>query len=255
MDQRLKDKVVLITGGGGGIARGVERAFAHEGAKFILTDVFPEGMEAAKEELEREFGSEVFTIIADGAVEDEVKAAVEAGAAHFGGRIDVLINNAQASASGLTLVQHTKENFDLAINSGLYATFFYMKHCYPYLKESRGSVINFASGAGIGGNPGQSSYAAAKEGIRGLSRVAASEWGPDDINVNIVCPLVMTPALEQWREKEPEMYEKNVKAIPLGRFGDAEKDVGRVCVFLASEDASFVTGDTIIVQGGSGMKP
>ena len=65
----------------------------------------------------------------------------------------------------------------------------------------------------------------------------------------------MTKALEDWREREPEMYEKNVKAIPLGRFGDAEKDVGRVCVFLASEDASFVTGDTIIIQGGSGMKP
>ena len=208
MDMGLKDKVVLITGGGGGIARGIERAFATEGAKFILTDLFPGGLEAA-----------------------------------------------QASASGLTLVQHSEEDFDLAVRSGLYATFFYMKHAYPYLKETAGSVINFASGAGIGGNPGQSSYAAAKEGIRGMSRVAASEWGPDNINVNIVCPIVMTKALEEWREREPEMYEKNVKAIPLGRFGDAEKDVGRVCVFLASPDASFVTGDTIMVQGGSGMKP
>ena len=252
---KLDGKVVLITGGGGGIARGVERAFAHEGVKFILTDMFPGGMEAAKEELERDFGSEVFTYVANGAIEDEVKAAIEAGTAHFGGRLDVLINNAQASASGLTLVEHTKEDFDLAVQSGLYATFFYMKHAYPFLKEAHGSVINFASGAGIGGNPGQSSYAAAKEGIRGMSRVAASEWGPDDINVNIVCPIVMTRALEEWREREPEMYEKNMKAIPLGRFGDAEKDVGRVCVFLASEDASFVTGDTIMIQGGSGMKP
>ena len=233
MDMGLKDKVVLITGGGGGIARGIERAFATEGAKFILTDLFPGGLEAAKEELERDFGSEVFTILANGSVEEEVRAAVEAGAEHFGGRIDVLINNAQASASGLTLVQHSEEDFDLAVRSGLYATFFYMKHAYP----------------------GQSSYAAAKEGIRGMSRVAASEWGPDNINVNIVCPIVMTKALEEWREREPEMYEKNVKAIPLGRFGDAEKDVGRVCVFLASPDASFVTGDTIMVQGGSGMKP
>ena len=230
MDMGLKDKVVLITGGGGGIARGIERAFATEGAKFILTDLFPGGLEAAKEELERDFGSEVFTILANGSVEEEVRA-------------------------GLTLVQHSEEDFDLAVRSGLYATFFYMKHAYPYLKETAGSVINFASGAGIGGNPGQSSYAAAKEGIRGMSRVAASEWGPDNINVNIVCPIVMTKALEEWREREPEMYEKNVKAIPLGRFGDAEKDVGRVCVFLASPDASFVTGDTIMVQGGSGMKP
>ena len=87
------------------------------------------------------------------------------------------------------LKDHTKEDFDLAINSGLYATFFYMRAAYPYLKESHGSVINFASGAGLFGKLGQSSYAAAKEGIRGLSRVAAAEWGPDNINVNVICPL------------------------------------------------------------------
>ena len=93
-----------------------------------------------------------------------------------------------------------KEDFDLAINSGLYATFFYMRAAYPYLKESHGSVINFASGAGLFGKLGQSSYAAAKEGIRGLSRVAAAEWGPDNINVNVICPLAMTEGLTKWKE-------------------------------------------------------
>lgn len=82
------------------------------------------------------------------------------------GRIDVLINNAQASASGITLQEHTTEQFNLALYSGLYVAFYYMKACYPYLKETRGSVINFASGAGLFGNYGQCSYAAAKEGIR-----------------------------------------------------------------------------------------
>ena len=255
MDMGLKDKVVLITGGGGGIARGIERAFATEGAKFILTDLFPGGLEAAKEELERDFGSEVFTILANGSVEEEVRASVEAGAEHFGGRIDVLINNAQASASGLTLVQHSEEDFDLAVRSGLYATFFYMKHAYPYLKETAGSVINFASGAGIGGNPGQSSYAAAKEGIRGMSRVAANEWGAYDINVNVVLPLVMTDKLAQWGQENPEMFRKNLDEIPLGRYGDAQKDIGKVCVFLASYDAKYITGDTLFIQGGVGMKP
>lgn len=105
------------------------------------------------------------------------------------GRIDVLVNNAQASASGVTLADHTTDQFDLAIYSGLYATFYYMQACYPYLKETKGSVINFASGAGLFGNFGQCAYAAAKEGIRGMSRVAATEWGPDGINVNVVCPL------------------------------------------------------------------
>ncbi|NCB62655.1 MAG: SDR family oxidoreductase [Clostridia bacterium] len=252
--RRMEERVVLITGGGGGIARGIARAYADEGARLILTDMFPEGMARTKAELEKDFGAQVLTIVADGSKEEEVKAAVEQGAAHYG-KLNIVVNNAQASASGLTLVEHTKENFDLAIYSGLYATFYYMKHAFPYLKETEGSVINFASGAGISGNPGQSSYAAAKEGIRGMSRVAAQEWGPYNINVNVVCPLVMTDKLAAWGRENPEMFEKNLHAIPLGRYGDSEKDVGKVCVFLGSYDAKYITGDTLFIQGGSGMKP
>lgn len=252
--RRMEDRVVLLTGGGGGIARGVARAFADEGAKMILTDIFPGGMEKTKAELERDFGTDVFTVVTDGAKEDQVKAAIEAGVEHFG-KLDVLINSAQTSASGLTLVEHTAEDFDKAIYSGLYATFFFMKHAFPYLKEAGGSVINFASGAGISGKPGQSSYAAAKEGIRGLSRVAANEWGPYDINVNVILPLVMTDKLAEWGRENPEMFKKNLDEIPLGRYGDAEKDIGKVCVFLASYDAKYITGDTLFIQGGVGMKP
>ena len=171
------------------------------------------------------------------------------------GRIDVLINNAQASKSGLMLEEHTKKDFDLAINSGLYATFFYMKACFPHLKETKGVIINFASGAGLNGRLGQSSYAAAKEGIRGMTRVAANEWGQYGINVNVVCPLAMTESLAHWKEDYPEIYEKTLQGVPMRRFADPEGDVGRVCVFLASEDASFITGETISVQGGGSLRP
>lgn len=252
--QRMEGKVVLLTGGGGGIARGVARAFADEGAKMILTDIFPDGMERTKAELIKDFGTEVFTYVADGAKEEEVKMAIQRGVEHFG-RLNVLINSAQTSASGLTLVEHSKADFDKAIYSGLYAAFFYMKYSHPYLMETKGSVINFASGAGISGKPGQSSYAAAKEGIRGLSRVAASEWGEDDINVNVVLPLVMTDKLAEWGRENPEMFKKNIDSVPLGRYGDAEKDIGKVCVFLASDDARYITGDTLFIQGGADMKP
>lgn len=252
--RRMEEKVVLLTGGGGGIARGVARAFAEEGASMILTDIFPGGMEKTKAELEHDFGTEVATYVADGAKEDQVKGAIDMGVKHFG-KLNVLINSAQTSASGLTLVEHTQADFDKAIYSGLYAAFFYMKHSFPYLKETKGSVINFASGAGISGNPGQSSYAAAKEGIRGMSRVAANEWGPYDINVNVVLPLVMTDALAQWGRDNPEMFKKNMDEIPLGRYGDAQKDIGKVCVFLGSSDANYITGDTLFIQGGVGMKP
>ena len=252
--RRMEDRVVLLTGGGGGIARGVARAFADEGAKMILTDIFPGGMERTKAELEHDFGTEVFTCVADGSKEDEVKEAVEKGAAHFG-KLNVLINSAQTSASGLTLVEHTQADFDKAIHSGLYATFFYMKYAFPFLKETKGSVINFASGAGLFGKPGQSSYAAAKEGIRGMTRVAATEWGPDGINCNLICPLVMTDALKKWREEYPAVYEQTIKGIPAGRFGDPEKDIGRTAVFLCSEDAKYISGETITMQGGSGLRP
>ncbi|MEE1104312.1 MAG: SDR family oxidoreductase, partial [Alistipes sp.] len=132
---------------------------------------------------------------------------------------------------------------------------FYMRECHPYLKASRGSVINFASGAGLFGKLGQASYAAAKEGIRGMSRVAAAEWGPDGVRVNVICPLAMTESLQQWKENFPELYEKTIQGIPLGHFADPKSDIGRVCVFLASDDAEYVTGETITLQGGSGLRP
>ena len=253
---RFEGKTIIITGGGkgGGIGYGVATAFAKEGANLALTGRSLGKLEAAKEELERLYGVRVLPVLADGGEEEQVKAAVAQIAETFG-RIDALINNAQNSASGIPLVEHTLEDFNKAIYSGLYAAFFYMKHTYPYLKETKGSVVNFASGAGLFGKPGQSSYAAAKEGIRGMSRVAATEWGPDGINVNIICPLVMSQALMNWKAQYPEIYERTIQGIPAGRFGDPEKDIGRTAVFLCSEDAKYISGETITMQGGSGLRP
>lgn len=250
----MNGKVTLITGGGKGIGFGISTAFAKEGANLVITGRTASTLENAKAELEKEYGISVLAIPADGGSEENVNLVIKQSIEKFG-RLDTVINNAQASKSGTSLIDHTKEDFDLAIYSGLYSTFFYMKAAYPYLKETKGSVINFASGAGIAGRDGQSSYAASKEGIRGLSRVAATEWGPDGIRVNVVCPLVMTSALEQWRQAYPELYEKTIQGIPLQRFGDAEKDIGRTCIFLASDDASYLSGETITLQGGSGLRP
>lgn len=250
----MNGKVAIITGGGKGIGYGISCAFAEEGANLVLTGRTESALVNAKKELEEKYGIDVLYVPADGADEKVVNTVIEKTIEHFQ-KIDVLINNAQASKSGKLLIEHSKEDFDLAVNSGLYGTFFYMKAAFPYLKQTKGSVINFASGAGINGRPGQSSYAAAKEGIRGLSRVAATEWGEYGINVNVVCPLVMTPALQKWKEEYPDLYEKTIQSIPLKRFGDAQKDIGRICVFLASEDASFISGETISVQGGSSLRP
>ncbi|MBE6583958.1 MAG: SDR family oxidoreductase [Ruminococcaceae bacterium] len=264
----LCGKVAIITGGGraepledgsaGSIGYGIALAYAKEGANLVLTGRNVQKLNDAKEELESLYGIKVLAVAADinehcdG--EAVAKSVVEQTVAEFG-RIDVLINNAQASASGVRLCDHTTEQFNLAMYSGLYAAFYYMKACYPYLKETKGTVINFASGAGLFGNFGQCAYAAAKEGIRGLSRVAATEWGPDGINVNVVCPLAWTSQLEKWKKYNPEAFAANVKMPPMGHFGHSENEIGRACVQLASPDFKFMSGETLTLEGGLGQRP
>lgn len=263
----LKGKTVIITGGGkavlkdgscGSIGYGIATAFAKEGANLVLTGRNVKKLEDAKADLESAYGIKVLAVQADisadadneAVVQNVVKQAIDAF-----GDIHVLINNAQASASGVTLADHTTEQFNLALYSGLYATFYYMKACYPYLAKTKGSVINFASGAGLFGNFGQCAYAAAKEGIRGLTRVAATEWGKDGINVNIVCPLAWTAQLENFQMAYPEAFEKNVHMPPMGHYGNVETEIGRACVQLASPDFKFMTGETITLEGGLGQRP
>ena len=263
----LTGKTAIITGAGravlsdgncGSIGYGIATAYAKEGANLVITGRNLKKLEAAKEELESLYGIKVLPVQADVSaggdnetvVHNVVKQAIETF-----GRIDVLINNAQASASGVPLAEHTTEQFDLAIYSGLYAVYYYMKACYPYLKETKGTVINFASGAGLFGNFGQSSYAAAKEGIRGLSRVAANEWGKDGINVNVICPLAWTAQLENFQKAYPEAFEANVKMPPMGHYGNVETEIGRACVGLASPDFKYLSGETLTLEGGMGLRP
>lgn len=263
----LKGKTAIITGGGratlsdgscGSIGYGIATAYAKEGANLVITGRNMQKLLDAKEELERLYGIKVLPVAADvsaGADNEATAQKVVDEAIKEFGRIDVLINNAQASASGVTIAEHTTEQFDLAIYSGLYAAFYYMKACYPHLKETKGSVINFASGAGLFGNFGQCAYAAAKEGIRGLSRVAATEWGADGINVNVVCPLAWTAQLEKFKMAYPEAFDANVKMPPAGHYGNVETEIGRACVQLASPDFKYMNGETITLEGGMGLRP
>lgn len=252
--KQLTNKVAIITGGGRGIGFGLAKAFAKEGANLVITGRNETTLQNAKDKLESQYNIKVLPVSGDGAKESDVNNVINKAVEKYG-KIDIIVNNAQTSKSGVMLKDHTKEDFDLAINSGLYATFYYMKAAYPHLKKSQGSVINFASGAGLFGKLGQSSYAAAKEGIRGLSRVAASEWGPDNINVNVICPLAMTEGLAKWKEEYPDLYEKTIQGIPMQRFADPEKDIGATAVFFASDAGHYITGEAITIQGGSGLRP
>lgn len=242
---RLDGKVAIVTGGAGGIGRGIVRAFTKEGAKVLVVDINDDAGRA----LEDELGGAVKFLNAD-ISKEESAATIVASAVEAFGKLDVLVNNAHASRQA-PLLETTQEMLDLSFGTGFYPTFWLMKAAHAQLAANEGSVINFASGAGIDGSVTQGSYGAAKEAIRAISRVAANEWASDNVNVNIISPLALTEGVQAYIEANPGIEDVLLAKTPLHRFGDPESDIGRVAVFLASADASYMTGQTLMVDGGS----
>ena len=243
---QLAGKVAIVTGAARGVAKGVATAFVKEGAKVLIVDREEELGKATQAELS-EFGDVAFMRV------DLMDRASLPGivdeAVRLWGRLDTLVNAAQASQQ-VPLIDTTEEAMDLAFGTGFWPTFLLMKAAYPHLVESKGSVINFGSGAGIDGMATQASYGAAKEAIRSMSKVAATEWGPMGIRINVICPFANSPGVELWRQHFPDAYKAQIGKVPLRRIGDCEKDIGGAAVFLASDLAAYVTGQTLMVDGG-----
>ncbi|WP_077328845.1 SDR family NAD(P)-dependent oxidoreductase [Virgibacillus siamensis] len=244
---KLQNKVGIITGSASGIGRGMALAMAKEGAHIAIVDINEEKGNETLAEVNQ--FTEGMLFIKDISVKENVQEIVADVVEKFG-RLDILVNNAHASKQA-PFVETTEDMLDLSFNTGFYPTFHFMQAAYQELKKSQGNVINFASGAGIDGQATQTSYAAAKEAIRGISRVTANEWGPDGINVNLISPIALTEGVKAWSESAPDMYDAMVNNIPLRRLGDPEQDIGRAAVFLASSDSDFITGQTIMVDGGT----
>lgn len=244
---KLQGKVGIITGSASGIGKGMALAMAKEGAHIAIVDVNEEKGKDTLAEINQY--TEGMLFIKDISKQESAHEIVADVVKRFG-RLDILVNNAHVSRQA-PFMETTQELFDLSFGTGFYPTVHFMQAAYPELKKTKGKVINFASGAGIDGQVTQTSYAAAKEAIRGVSRVAANEWGPEGINVNLISPIALTPGVEQWRENASELYEAMLNKIPMRRLGDPEQDIGRVAVFLASSDADYITGQTFMVDGGS----
>ena len=247
---KLKGKVAFITGGSSGIGRGICYAFAKEGASIVFVGLSERKGKNTEKEL-TELGCEALFLQADLSDRNNLPGLIDKAIERFG-KIDILVNNAHSSKN-VIFEDTTEEIMNLSFNTGFWPTFILMQHALPYLKETKGKVINFVSGAGMIGLSKQASYAAAKEAIRGISRVAATEWGRYGINVNIVSPIANSPGVERLEKEHPNAYNKMVSLVPLGRLGDCELDVGRACVFLASTDADYITGQTLMVDGGTIM--
>lgn len=244
---KLQDKVALITGGAAGIGQGMARAFVKEGAKVAIVDLDEKAGKETVNDLQQY--QDAMFIQANLAEHDKLKNIVEKVVDRYG-QLDILVNNAHASKRK-PLEELTQDDMDLSFDTGFYPTFYLMQAALPYLKKTKGNIINFASGAGLEGHPTQGAYAAAKEAIRAISRVAANEYGPNGINVNLISPIANSPGVQAWRKEEPEYYQSVLENILMRRFGELEEDIGRAAVFLASEDSDYITGQTIMVDGGS----
>lgn len=248
---RLTGKVAIVTGGGQGVGLGIARMFASEGATLVITGRHKEKLKGVVPELEA-LGAQVATCAGDTRLRADAERAVQCAVDRFG-QLDVLVNNAQSSNPGTPLEEIDDDTIRLTVESGLYGTLQHMQAAFPHMKERGGSIINFGSREGIYGGIGFGIYAANKEAIRGLSRVAAREWGKHDIRVNVLCPAALSPVAVKYLVEYPEQAEMYRKEISLGRFGDPETDIGPVALFLASDDSRYVTGQTINVDGGQMM--
>lgn len=245
---KLDGKTALITGAGSGIGQGIALAMAKEGACVAVVEINAENAQTTVKMI-KTLGHRAIAVPCDVGKREAVAQAIAQTVETFGS-LDILVNNAHASRPGITLENVTDDDLAMSMSSGFYGTWRMMQTAFPYLSQKGGKVINFGSGAALNGLWGQSAYAAAKEAIRGISRVAATEWGKYKINVNVICPVAESPGVKQWKAALPDQYEAALAAIPLGRFGDCERDIGRAAVFLASADADFITGQTLMVDGG-----
>ena len=168
----------------------------------------------------------------------------------MGGRLDLFANNAHTKVFQ-SIRKLTDANMEAMWQSGPLATFRFMQVCFPYLRDSKGCVINMGSGSG--NTPAwrdARGYAMTKEAVRTLSRVGAVEWGRFGIRVNSICPLAESPGLAEFDDSNSGAVDEVTKLIPLGQWGDAEADMGRGVVYLAGPDGRYITGTTLMIDGG-----
>ena len=250
---RLLGRRALVTGAGQGIGRAIALAFAREGADVAVIDIQSKAVAATAAEI-ASLGRVSISIHADVGLRADCDRMVSESAAALGG-IDILVNCAAWAKVGVLTAELDDDLYQRTLDVCMSSVFWTMRAAYPYLKESGcASVINFASNAGTEGMPRNAAYAAAKEAIRGFSRSVAREWAADNIRVNMIRPIAASPSTVEWGEAFPAQKKAAERGIPLGRFGDCDEDVAPAAVFLASDEARYLTAVTLPVDGGGGME-
>ena len=251
MNQFL-DQLVIVTGGTRGIGAGITSAFLKEGAKIIITGRSKERCDTAQKLLKTIVADAVYSVTGDVSKWDDAQKMVKKTVKRFG-RIDILINN-----SGIYLEKRieetTEDEWDQVININLKGIFLCSKAVYPHFKnQGSGTIVNMSSDSGVSGNPNEAAYCASKGGVTNLTRAMALDYAKENIRVNAICPAVInTPMLQKEvdMQEDKEAYLKEMDELhPIGRVGRPE-EVAFAVLMVASDEASFITGANIPVDGG-----
>jgi NAD(P)-dependent dehydrogenase (short-subunit alcohol dehydrogenase family) len=248
----LAGRTVIVTGAAQGVGNGIAGALLSRGASVLLVDRQAETLASTSAEFAAA-GWAAESLVVDLRDPSGPRQIVEAALSTFGG-IDALVNNAIATNEPKPMVDIDAADYDLVFDVGPRATFFLMQAVHPTMAAAGGGVIvNLGSASGTGGQAQFVAYAGAKEAIRGMSKAAALEWGRDNVRVNVVCPFADSPGVQFWQDIAPKDFERAIRSVPLKRVGRIREDIGAVVAFLIGDDAAYLTGQTIHVDGGMGV--
>lgn len=240
-------RVIIVTGSGQGVGRGMANHLAKAGASVVVADYQAAKMQRTCDEL-TEIGAPNLGVEVDIRDRERIEAMVARTVEHFG-KVDAIINNAQTFRANAPMAEVSGDDVDVFYRSGVLGTLWAMQAVYPHMKASGwGRIVNFGSSMGRVGGQGFGAYNASKEAIRGLTRTAAREWAVDGIIVNAIAPAAAPP-----RASGSEHYEEFMRTCPMHRNGDPETDIGPIAHFLCTDACRYLTGHTLMVDGGNFM--
>lgn len=250
MGEVLAGRSAMITGAGDGIGRALAKRFAREGAAVLIADFNPIQGQSVADGLRGE-GLKADFVPCDVTSRDQIKGAVNACVERFGA-IDILVNNAYRGPGLRRLEAKSDADFEDGLATCFWAIRWSMEEAFAHMRgRGWGRIVNIGSLNGVNAHMGTADYNVGKEALRALTRTAAREWAAHGICANIICPAAASASFQAFRALQPEIAAAAAAANPMGRMGDPYLDIAGVALFLASEDARYLTGNTLFVDGGA----